>query len=159
MARATSELGANSQLSVSHFVIIASVIASSVGFSQTADAAYNPESNGILIGDTRVHPSLNVGSHYHSNPYLMDADDPDNKSDIALTIQPGLDVELSNSTMDLFLAAGYQYRHYTEESALTAHTGELTSNVVLFRESAGHAEPGRHLVIDDQDPSVASIIC
>ncbi len=89
--------------------VVLSIFAAATSLNTNTAWASSVGDNGILIGDARVHPFLDLHSSFVSNPNRS-TNSP--VSDLALTVRPGLNLELAGNKTELFLTAAGEYKHY-----------------------------------------------
>ncbi|MBT6431460.1 MAG: hypothetical protein HOK97_07920 [Deltaproteobacteria bacterium] len=89
--------------------------------------------NGILIGDARLHPFLDFHTNFVSNPNRASTG---GQSDLALTVRPGFNLELTGSGTELFFTTNAGYKHYLglndqDNSAVTSNLSRLNVGAAL----------------------------
>jgi len=110
-----------------------SIFAALASLNTNTALANSAGDNGILIGDARVHPFLDFHSNFVSNPSRTGSES--SKSDLALTIRPGFNLELIGSNTELFFTGAGEYKHYLglnddeTSSATTAGLSRWNANV------------------------------
>jgi hypothetical protein len=118
------------------------VIASAVLLIGKGAAADTSGDNGILLGATRIHPSVQFDAHYALNPARRPtALDPHN--DMYLVVRPGLDAQWLGSKNDVVLKSTFEYQRYlgiedSSTSKLSNYEATVDGQGVFNRD--GHLE-------------------
>lgn len=88
--------------------------------------------NGIKLGDGRMHPYLQLDTHFIVNPGRLSSGDAPN--DLVLVARPGLDILLPSDSLDLTFNGDLEYQQYLgidkkRTRNLSTFAGQLGLNI------------------------------